>query len=83
MGKLIITIFLSSLLGCQVEKIPEHESSKSPINPKIAIIKEHEKEVHAFRQDTNKSYLSIDRPWVLAQPIHEFNINKFYVPVNE
>ena len=83
MGKLTITILLAFLLGCQGEKIPEDDASNSPINTKVTINADHEKEVHAFQQDLNKSYHFIDRPWVLAKPIHEFNKNKFPVPLNE
>lgn len=81
MGKLIITISLAFLLGCPAEKTPEKEAPNSLTNLKIDIIEE--QEVHAFQQDPNKSYLSIDRPWVLAKPIQEFNENKLYVPLNE
>lgn len=40
--------------------------------------------IEIFRQDTNKSYNSLlDRPWVLAKPLHEFEDINLSHSINE
>ena len=77
---LFITISGSIFTSCLVQ--PNLSEGDSEDEIKLPLVDEElgGERPNLFRQDRNKSYSQIDRPWVLAKPLLEYNkSNSFFL----
>ena len=77
------TISVCLLTSCSVQPSVSEDDSRKEME--LSLIDE-ELEVerpYLFHQDRNKSYSQIDRPWVLAKPLLEYNKSNSFLLENE
>jgi hypothetical protein len=67
------TISVSLLASCSVQPGLSEDNIEDVIEPPLIHEELKDKQSSLFHQDRNKSYSQIDRPWVLAKPLHEYN----------
>jgi hypothetical protein len=67
------TISVSLFTSCSTQPTSNEDNTEKKIElSSVNKVLEDEKN-SLFHQDRNKSYFQIDRPWVLAKPLLEFN----------
>ena len=80
---LSFAILVSHLTSCSVQP----SLSEDNIEDKIELPLIHEvledKGTNLFHQDRNKSYSQIDRPWVLAKPLLEYDKSNSFLLKDE
>jgi hypothetical protein len=70
----ISTTFWASLFNsCSIQPGLSEDNIEDVIEPPLIHEELKDKQSSLFHQDRNKSYSQIDRPWVLAKPLHEYN----------
>ena len=67
------TISVSLFTSCSSQPTLSDDNTEKKIE--LASVNEEleDEKISLFLQDRNKSYSQIDRPWVLAKPLLEFN----------
>jgi hypothetical protein len=67
------TISVSLFTSCSSQPTLSDDNTEEKIE--LASVNEEleDEKISLFLQDRNKSYSQIDRPWVLAKPLLEFN----------
>ena len=68
-----ITIVLNLFTSCSVQPSLSEDSIEDEIELLLIGEEVEDEQTKLFLQDRNKSYFQIDRPWVLAKPLFEFN----------
>jgi len=63
---------LSFLVACQNESASNESSLSKPPDAHLELRNPSTTEVNIFKQDLNKSYTAVDRPWVMSTPIEPF-----------
>jgi len=76
-----ITVYL--LASCSVQPSLSEDDSVEEIELPLIDEELKDKQTSLFHQDRNKSYSQIDRPWVLAKPLLEYNKSNSYLLKNE
>ena len=70
-------------MGCNLDTEESKDSglNKEIVNKPKAQSGHPERSINIFKQDINKSYILINRPWVLAKPLgidSEANVSDFF-----
>ena len=77
------TIIIYLLASCSVQPSLSEDDSVEEIELPLIDEELKDKQTSLFHQDRNKSYSQIDRPWVLAKPLLEYNKSNSYLLKNE
>ena len=76
---LYMTISVSILISCSVQPSLSEDDSEYEIELLLFNEALEEERPKLFHQDQNKSYSQIDRPWVLAKPLLEYNYSNSFL----
>jgi len=68
-----ISISVGLFTSCPVQPSLSEDSIEDEIELLLIDEEVEDEQTKLFLQDRNKSYFQIDRPWVLAKPLFEFN----------
>ena len=68
-----ITIVLNLFTSCSVQPSLSEDKAEDKIELPLIGEEVEDEPNNLFHQDLNKSYSQIDRSWVLAKPLLEFN----------
>ncbi len=67
------TISVSLFTSCSTQPTLSEDNTEKEIELSLINEELEDEKTSLFHQDRNKSYFQIDRPWVLAKPLLEFN----------
>jgi hypothetical protein len=67
------TISVSLFTSCSTQPTLSEDNTEKEIELSFINEELEDEKTSLFHQDRNKSYSQIDRPWVLAKPLLEFN----------
>ena len=67
------TISVSLFTSCSTQPTLSEDNTDEKIELSSVNEELEDEKISLFLQDRNKSYSQIDRPWVLAKPLLEFN----------
>jgi hypothetical protein len=80
----ISTTFSASLFtSCSIQPGLSEDNIKDVIEPPLIHKELKDQQTILFHQDRNKSYSQIDRPWVLAKPLLEYNKSNTFLLKDE
>ena len=80
----ISTTFSASLFtSCSIQPGLSDDNIEDVIEPPLIHKELKDQQSSLFYQDRNKSYSQIDRPWVLAKPLHEYNKSNSFLLKDE
>ena len=77
------TITVCLLASCSVQPSLSEDDSDKEIELPLIDEELEDEQTSLFFQDRNKSYSQIDRPWVLAKPLLEYNKSNSFLLKNE
>ena len=77
------TISVSLLTSCSIQPGVSEDNIDDEIELPLIGEESENKQISLFHQDRNKSYSQIDRPWVLAKPLLEYNISNSFLLKDE
>jgi hypothetical protein len=67
------TVSVSLLTSCSFQPGLSEDNIEDEIKLPLIVEDLEDEQTSLFHQDRNKSYSQIDRPWVLAKPLLEYN----------
>ena len=76
-----ISFFL--VTSCSVQSSLSEDDSEEEVELSLIDDELEDERPHLFHQDRNKSYSQIDRPWVLAKPLLEYNKSNTFLLKDE
>ena len=77
------TISFSLLTSCSFQPGLSEDNIDDEIEVPVIGEELEDEQTSLFHQDRNKSYSQIDRPWVLAKPLLEYNKSNSYLLKDE
>ena len=76
-------ISVSLLTSCSIQPGLSEDNIEDVIEPPLIHKELKDQQSSLFHQDRNKSYSQIDRPWVLAKPLLEYNKSNTFLLKDE
>ena len=76
-------ISVSLFTSCSIQPGVSEDNIEDDIELPLIGEELKDKQSSLFHQDRNKSYSQIDRPWVLAKPLLEYNKSNSYLLKDE
>jgi hypothetical protein len=77
------SISVGLLTSCSVQPSLSEDNFECEIELPLINEKLEDEQTSLFHQDRNKSYSQVDRPWVLAKPLLEYNKSNSYLLKDE
>lgn len=78
-----ITTVLNLFTSCSVQPSLSEDKAEDKIELPLIGEELEDEPISQFHQDLNKPYSQIDRPWVLAKPLLEFNKSNSFLLKDE
>jgi hypothetical protein len=72
------TITVCLLTSCSVQPSLSEDNIEDEVELPLICEELEDQQISLFHQDRNKSYSQIDRPWVLAKPLLEYNKSNLF-----
>jgi hypothetical protein len=76
-------ISVSLFTSCSIQPGVSEDNIEDDIELPLIGEELEDEQTNLFHQDRNKSYSQIDRPWVLAKPLLEYNKSNSYLLKDE
>jgi hypothetical protein len=77
------TVSVRLLTSCSVQPSLSEDNIEDEIELTLIGKELEDQQTSLFHQDRNKSYSQIDRPWVLAKPLLEYNKSNTFLLKDE
>ena len=77
------SISVGLLTSCSSQPGLSEDNIEDKTEPPLIDEELEDKQTSLFHQDRNKSYSQIDRPWVLAKPLLEYNKSNSFLLKDE
>ena len=77
------TISVGLLPSCSVQPSLSEDNIEDEIELPLIGEELEDEQISLFHQDRNKSYSQINRPWVLAKPLLEYNKSNSFILKDE
>ena len=77
------TVSVSLLTSCSVQPGLSEDNIEDEIELTLIGKELADEQINLFHQDRNKSYSQVDRPWVLAKPLLEYNKSNTFLLKDE